>query len=132
MRESSAWKTPGEVTVHDIGPTSPDGQAPVVRLVNLMLAECITSSATSLKLDTAGDVTFEITGEWKPVMKLPPGAQATAVNRLKIMAQLDISRRPSQQGSMMLKLGERSFLARIGITNTPEGEEAVVSPRAIS
>lgn len=77
---------------------------PVVRLCNLILAEGLLNKSTKIRLaeyePEAGSVEYFIGDEWKTVMKVPVMAHRPLINRLKVMAALDISRVPEQRGEV--------------------------------
>ena len=81
--------------------------SPTVKLCHLMLAEGIEHGATSIRVrpcdDNSCGVDYEIGGAWRQVMKIPLPAFGPLVNRLKVMAALDISRQPSQRGEVHVR-----------------------------
>src|SRR5882762_8288024 len=67
--------------------------APVVRLVNLMLAEAIDDRASDIHVEPSRDritVRFRVDGVLHEVMKPPKNLQMAIVSRIKILADLDI------------------------------------------
>jgi type II secretory ATPase GspE/PulE/Tfp pilus assembly ATPase PilB-like protein len=60
-------------------------------------------------------------------MSLPLFAYGPLVNRLKVMANLDIAKHPSQKGAMILQLSGQQTTARVTVTVLEAGlEEAMI------
>src|SRR5205823_10875403 len=67
-------------------------EAPVVRLVNLMVAEAIDARASDIHVEPARDrvtVRFRIDGVLHEVMKPPKHLQMAIISRIKVLADLD-------------------------------------------
>ncbi len=87
---------------------APQGsQRPVVRLCDVALTEGILNGADAIRFQVVdkdrGGVEYEIGGAWRQVMQVPLPAFAPLINRLKLMAALDIARRPSQDGELHVR-----------------------------
>jgi type II secretory ATPase GspE/PulE/Tfp pilus assembly ATPase PilB-like protein len=107
----------------------PASVRPVVRLVNLIIEEGLRSKAEqiSLKGESEGvGVHYLITGEWRRVMVIPAAAGGPMANRLKVMANLDISRRPTQHGVIHVRLDGRDSQFDIETTISSSGAEDVL------
>jgi len=118
------------VRVHDLAAESPG--PPVIRLANLILEEFLRAGAEQLSLTQGeGDyspVRFLIEGQWRDVMKIPVPAAAPLMNRYKVMANLDIARRPAQRGQLHVRLAGTEYVLRITSTiPSPACEELVVA-----
>jgi type IV pilus assembly protein PilB len=105
--------------------------APVVKLVNLILRDAITKGASDIHVEPYEKdfrVRFRIDGVLYEVMKPPMKLRNAITSRLKIMAQLDISeRRLPQDGRIKIKLGggkEMDF--RVSVCPTLFGEKIVM------
>jgi type IV pilus assembly protein PilB len=105
--------------------------APVVKLVNLILKDAITKRASDIHVEPYEKdfrVRFRIDGVMYEVMKPPMKLRNAITSRLKIMAQLDISeRRLPQDGRIKIKLGggkEMDF--RVSVCPTLFGEKIVM------
>lgn len=105
--------------------------APVIRLVNLILKDAIAKRASDIHVEPYEKdyrVRFRIDGVLYEVMKPPMKLRAAISSRLKIMAQLDISeRRLPQDGRIKIKLGggkEMDF--RVSVCPTLFGEKVVL------
>lgn len=111
--------------VFDLGAES--AGPPVVRLAHLILEEFLRAGAQQLRL-TQGEhessaVRFLIDGQWRDMMKIPSPAASPLANCYKVMASLDIARRPAQQGQLRVRLAGRQY--ELGITSSisPSGVE---------
>ncbi len=105
--------------------------APVVKLVNLILKDAIGKRASDIHVEPYEKdfrVRFRIDGVLYEVMKPPMKLRSAITSRLKIMAQLDISeRRLPQDGRIKIKLGggkEMDF--RVSVCPTLFGEKIVM------
>ncbi|MBM4784020.1 MAG: type IV-A pilus assembly ATPase PilB [Archangiaceae bacterium] len=105
--------------------------APVIKLVNLILKDAIGKRASDIHVEPYEKdfrVRFRIDGVMYEVMKPPMKLRNAITSRLKIMAQLDISeRRLPQDGRIKIKLGggkEMDF--RVSVCPTLFGEKIVM------
>src|SRR5689334_19159907 len=107
------------------------GEAPVVKLVNLILLDAIKKGASDIHVEPYEKdfrVRFRIDGVMYEVMKPPMKLRNAITSRLKIMAELDISeRRLPQDGRIKLKLGKgREMDFRVSVCPTLFGEKVVM------
>ncbi len=105
--------------------------APVVRLVNLILIDAIKKGASDIHVEPyekSFRVRYRIDGVLYEVMKPPVKLKAALVSRLKIMADLDIAvRRLPQDGRIKLKLGKgKEMDFRVSVCPTLFGEKVVL------
>ncbi|MBN1946213.1 MAG: type IV-A pilus assembly ATPase PilB [Bradymonadales bacterium] len=106
-------------------------EAPVVRLVNLILLDAIKRQASDIHVEPYEKVLrvrFRIDGVLFEVMN-PPLSLATAIiSRLKIMSSLDIAeRRLPQDGRIKLRIGRgREMDFRVSVMPTLFGEKIVL------
>jgi type IV pilus assembly protein PilB len=115
----------------DAGPAGRDAdEAPVVRLVNMILAEAIQGGASDIHwepYETVFRVRFRIDGVLQEVLTPPKRVEAAILSRLKIMASLDIAeRRLPQDGRMRLRVDGRDVDFRVSTVPTIHGEKAVL------
>ncbi len=106
-------------------------QAPVVKLVNLMLIDAIKKHASDIHVEVYEKyfrVRYRIDGVLYEVMKPPLKLRFAIISRLKIMSELDIAeRRLPQDGRMKLKLGKgREMDFRVSTLPTIFGEKVVL------
>jgi type IV pilus assembly protein PilB len=118
-----------EVNIHDLERAS--GDAPVVKLVNMILLNAIKKGASDIHIEPYEKkfrVRYRIDGvlheEMTPPLKLKNGI----ASRVKIMSQLDIAeRRLPQDGRIKLKLGQgREMDYRVSVLPTLWGEKIVL------
>ncbi|HEY6005756.1 MAG TPA: type IV-A pilus assembly ATPase PilB, partial [Anaeromyxobacter sp.] len=106
-------------------------EAPVVKLVNLVLLDAIKKGASDIHIEPYEKdfrVRFRIDGVLYEVMKPPMKLRNAIISRLKIMSELDISeRRLPQDGRIKLKLGKgKEMDFRVSICPTLFGEKVVM------
>jgi type IV pilus assembly protein PilB len=104
--------------------------APVVRLVNLMLAEAIDDRASDIHVEPARErvtVRYRIDGVLHEVMRPPKHLQMAIVSRIKVLADLDIATRLlPQDGRLTVHLPDREVDIRVSTLPTSFGEKVVM------
>ncbi len=105
--------------------------APVVKLVNLILTDAIKKGASDIHIEPYEKefrVRFRIDGVLHEIMKPPFKLKNAIISRLKIMSQLDIAeRRLPQDGRIKLKLGKNKDIDfRVSVLPTLFGEKVVL------
>jgi len=107
-----------------------DADAPVVKLINLIITEAIKSYATDIHIEPLTKQTrvrFRIDGALREVMSPPIGLHAGLVSLVKVMSKLNIAeRRLPQDGHISLKTAIKSVDVRVSITPTVTGEKVVM------
>ena len=106
-------------------------EAPVVRLVNLILIDAIKKAASDIHIEPYEKefrVRYRIDGVLYEVMKPPLKLRNAIISRIKIMSELDIAeRRLPQDGRIKLKLGKgREMDFRVSVLPTLFGEKIVL------
>ena len=105
-------------------------QAPVIKLVNLLILEALRARASDVHLEAAADglrVRYRIDGVLQQISHPPRQYQAAVISRVKIMAGLNIAeRRLAQDGRIRLRLSDRELDLRVSITPTLHGESVVL------
>ena len=105
-------------------------EAPVVRLVNLLLIEGLEARASDVHLEGYADglrVRYRVDGVLQAAPSPPPHLTAAIVSRIKIMAELDIAeRRLPQDGRIRLRLQNRMVDVRVSTVPTLRGESVVL------
>ena len=119
----------GEEDVVDLERSSEE--APVVRLVNLILVDAIKKNASDIHVEPyekSFRVRYRVDGVLYEVMNPPLKLRNAITSRLKIMAQLDIAeRRLPQDGRIKIKLGGgREMDFRVSVLPTLFGEKIVL------
>lgn len=104
--------------------------APVVKLVNLIITEAIKSNTTDIHIEPLTKETrvrFRIDGALREVMTSPIGMHAGIISLIKVMSKLNIAeRRLPQDGHISLKTTIKSVDVRVSITPTVTGEKVVM------
>jgi type IV pilus assembly protein PilB len=118
-----------EDNVHELERASED--APVVRLVNVILLNAIKKGASDIHIEPYEKklrVRYRIDGVLHEEMTPPLKLKNALSSRLKIMSQLDIAeRRLPQDGRIKLKLGkDREMDFRVSVMPTMWGEKIVL------
>ena len=112
--------------------------APIVRLVDVVLADAVRARASDVHVEPqAGDlrIRYRVDGLLRDVMTVPKNATSAAVSRIKIVSGLDIAeRRRPQDGRARLTVDGLTVEARISTLPTLHGEKVVIRllPRAES
>ncbi|MCK6505916.1 type IV-A pilus assembly ATPase PilB [Myxococcota bacterium] len=107
------------------------GEAPVVKLVNLILLDAIRKNASDIHVEPyekSMRIRYRIDGVLYEVMKPPNKLRSAIVSRLKIMSSLDIAeRRLPQDGRIKMKLGRgREMDFRVSVLPVLWGEKVVL------
>ncbi|HXQ28682.1 MAG TPA: ATPase, T2SS/T4P/T4SS family [Gemmatimonadales bacterium] len=117
-----------EETIDDL--RSLANQAPVIKLVNLLILEALRARASDIHLEPGGDglrVRYRIDGVLQDISNPPRQYQAAVISRVKIMAGLNIAeRRLAQDGRIRLRLSDREVDLRVSITPSLHGEGVVL------
>ncbi len=105
-------------------------EAPVVKLVNMVLVDAIRKGASDLHWEPYEKhfrIRFRVDGVLHEMLSPPKRLEPAIISRLKIMSNLDISeRRVPQDGRIKLKFGHREIDFRVSILPTIFGEKAVL------
>src|SRR6266511_5236797 len=105
-------------------------EAPVVRLMNMILVDAIRRGASDIHLEPYEKtfrVRFRIDGVLYEIMGPPKRLEAALTSRVKIMANLDIAeRRLPQDGRIKLRYHQREIDFRISTLPTIFGEKTVM------
>jgi type IV pilus assembly protein PilB len=107
-----------------------DQDAPVVKIVNLLLAQALRDRASDLHLepqDSQMRVRFRVDGALHDITTLPAEMGPAVVSRIKIMGGMNIvERRRPQDGQTSLEVDGRALDVRIASTPTIFGEKVVM------
>lgn len=115
--------------INDLANASED--APVIRLVNLILVDAIKRGASDIHVEPYEKdfrVRFRVDGVLEEVMRPPIKLKNAITSRLKIMSNLDIAeRRLPQDGRIKLRMGRnREMDFRVSVLPTLFGEKIVL------
>ena len=122
-------ETEEDVDLMDLEKTA--GEAPVIKLVNLILLDAIKKGASDIHIEPyekAMRVRYRIDGMLYEVMKPPMKLKNAITSRIKIMSQLDIAeRRLPQDGRIKLKMGKgKEMDFRVSVCPVIWGEKVVM------
>ncbi len=105
-------------------------EAPIIRFVNLIIADAISKRASDIHLEPYENVfraRYRIDGVLHDMMSPPKQMEAAILSRVKIMANLDIAeRRLPQDGRISLKYQNREIDLRVSSLPTIFGEKIVL------
>jgi general secretion pathway protein E len=105
-------------------------EAPVIRLVNLVLAKAVESRASDIHIEPFENrliVRYRIDGVLHEVESPPRRLSAAMISRVKIMANLDIAeRRLPQDGRIKLRVQGKEIDLRVSTVPTMHGESVVM------
>src|SRR5262245_31803529 len=105
-------------------------EAPVVRLVNLLIEEAVVAEASDIHIEPSEEnlrVRYRIDGILYDLESPPRRLQAAVTSRIKLMAELNIAeRRLPQDGRIRMTLRIRSVDIRVSSIPTIHGESIVM------
>lgn len=119
------------IEMAEFGVTEPtDDDAPIVRLVNLLVNQAIQDHASDIHIEPAEHdvrVRYRIDGVLHEMQVAPKSIQSGVISRLKIMSDIDIAeRRKPQDGRMSVIYGGRKIDLRVATLPTVWGEKIVM------
>ena len=104
--------------------------APVVKLVNLMIADAIKERATDIHIEIFDEglvIRFRIDGVLAEVMRPPKASHPGIVSRIKILSKLNIAeKRLPQDGRFTIRTKEKEIDVRVSVLPTIAGEKIVL------
>jgi general secretion pathway protein E len=107
-----------------------EGDAPIIRLINAVLAEAIRENASDIHLETFERdlvIRFRVDGVMREVVKPKRALAPLLVSRIKVMAKLDIAeKRIPQDGRISLRIGGREVDVRVSTLPSANGERVVL------
>jgi len=107
-----------------------ENDAPIVRLLNAILAESLKESASDIHIEPYEKealVRFRLDGVLRTVLTPSIQIAPLLISRIKVMSKLDIAeRRLPQDGRMAVRLGGRSIDLRVSTMPSSHGERVVM------
>ena len=104
--------------------------APIIRLINALLAEAIRLNASDIHIETYDarlQVRFRIDGLLRSVVEPRRELAPLLISRIKVMARLDIAeKRLPQDGRMTVRLGGREVDVRVSTMPASHSERVVL------
>ncbi len=107
-----------------------EDDAPIIRLINALLAEAIRESASDIHIETFERslvVRFRVDGVMREVVQPRREIAPLLVSRIKVMAKLDIAeKRVPQDGRISVRIGGREVDVRVSTLPAANGERVVM------
>ncbi|BCO09783.1 type II secretion system protein GspE [Desulfolithobacter dissulfuricans] len=104
--------------------------APVIKLVNLMLSQAVRDNASDIHIEPFKDrvkIRKRVDGILYDMFSPPKHVQAKLISRIKIMARMDIAeRRLPQDGRIEIRIADRNIDLRVSTLPTAFGERVVM------
>jgi len=120
----------GEVIDRDEDVLDLANEAPIIKLVNLMITEALKERASDIHIEPSEEgitVRYRIDGILYNVLSPPKRYQQAIVSRIKIMAHLNIAEnRLPQDGRIKVKYGTTDVDIRVSIIPSVVGERVVL------
>jgi general secretion pathway protein E len=129
LEDRSEDRGDGEVEVHDLLDDTQQ-QAPIIKLLNLILTEAIQQGASDVHFEPFEDrlrVRYRIDGVLQNRHSPAQEFQTQLITRIKVMSKLDIAEhRLPQDGRIKLKMGRREIDFRVSTVPVAGGERIVL------
>ncbi|MCC5872765.1 MAG: type II secretion system ATPase GspE [Gammaproteobacteria bacterium] len=107
-----------------------EDDAPIIRLINAILAEAIKENASDVHVETFERelvVRFRVDGILREIVRPKRALAPLLVSRIKVMARLDIAeKRVPQDGRITLRIGGREVDVRVSTLPSAAGERVVL------
>jgi general secretion pathway protein E len=107
-----------------------EDDAPIIRLINALLAEAIKENASDIHIETFERdlvVRFRVDGIMREMVRPKRQLAPLLVSRIKVMARLDIAeKRVPQDGRISLRIGGREVDVRVSTLPSSNGERVVM------
>ncbi|WP_299019991.1 type II secretion system ATPase GspE [uncultured Photobacterium sp.] len=107
-----------------------EDDAPIIKLINAMLAEAIKEAASDIHIETFEkelSIRFRVDGVLREVLQPSRKLAPLLVSRIKVMARLDIAeKRVPQDGRISLRIGGRAVDVRVSTMPSSHGERVVL------
>jgi general secretion pathway protein E len=105
-------------------------EAPIIRLVNLMLSQAVKARASDIHVEPYQDklkIRYRVDGILYDKLSPPKRIQSTLVSRIKVMAKLNIAeKRLPQDGRIEIKTADKNIDIRVSTIPTAFGERVVL------
>jgi general secretion pathway protein E len=107
-----------------------DDDAPIIRLINSLLAEAVKVAASDIHVETYETrlvVRFRVDGVLREIVSPRRALAPLLVSRIKVMAKLDIAeKRLPQDGRMSVRVGGKEVDVRVSTIPASNGERVVM------
>ncbi len=120
----------GDVVASDMDIMEQIKDAPVVKLVNIIIEQAVANHASDIHIEPGAHklrIRLRVDGELREIMSAPLKAHGPVVARIKIMSELNIAeRRLPQDGRIELDIGDKILDLRVSILPTAYGEKVAI------
>ena len=107
-----------------------ESSAPVIRLVQMVISEAVTSRASDIHIEPFEDrvrIRYRIDGVLTERDSIPKRLLAAVLSRIKILAKIDIAeRRRCQDGRIKVTVGNKELDLRVSVMPTNHGQTVVM------
>ena len=107
-----------------------DDDAPIIKLINSLLAEAVKLAASDIHIETYETrlvVRFRVDGVLREIVSPRRGLAPLLVSRIKVMAKLDIAeKRLPQDGRISIRIGGKEVDVRVSTIPASNGERVVM------
>jgi len=107
-----------------------DDDAPIIRLINSLLAEAVKLAASDIHIETYETrlvVRFRVDGILREIVSPRRALAPLLVSRIKVMAKLDIAeKRLPQDGRISIRIGGKEVDVRVSTIPASNGERVVM------
>ena len=114
----------------DINDLSDISNAPIVKMVNIILQKAIAQRASDIHIEPYADnivIRYRVDGQLTEVMKYDKKILSSLVARIKIISSLNIAeKRIPQDGRITLAVNNRNYDMRVSVLPTVHGEKVVI------
>ena len=132
--DTAGQKVDLDQLVNDLPPVedllASDGDAPVIRLINALIAQAVREGASDIHVEPEEQrtvVRMRRDGELVEVLTPHRALHAAMSSRIKILAQLDIAeKRLPQDGRIAIRLAGKTVDVRVSTVPTSHGERVVM------
>ncbi|HBF37890.1 MAG TPA: type II secretion system protein GspE [Firmicutes bacterium] len=128
--ELSQYQHSSASETSSIVPENMANEAPIIRLVNTIIAGAVKAGASDIHLEPFEDeikVRYRIDGVLQEALPPPKNLFLAVISRIKLMAGMDITeRRIPQDGRIRIKINNRDLDLRVAVAPTLHGEAAVL------
>ena len=125
-----ANKGDDEDEVMDLGLDAGDDEAPVIKLVNMIIYNAIKAKASDIHIEPFEKkllVRYRVDGALETAMEPPRRMKNAVTSRVKIMSSMDIAeKRKPQDGKFQVKVEGRQVDFRVSTLPTVHGEKVVM------
>jgi type IV pilus assembly protein PilB len=132
VSESAIDFTDASVSFSDIAAneTVDESSAPIIRLVQMIITEAVTSRASDIHVEPFEDrvrIRYRIDGVLTERDSIPKRLLGAVLSRIKILAKIDIAeRRRPQDGRIKVTVGEKELDLRVSVMPSSHGQTIVM------